>query len=713
MSQVETKFSKIAGLIAQMESYQNKMYGITNSGDCWEWYLSRWKKLSGKLSHISVGYSGVWGIDNKNNVFLLDEKTSTFIVEPSIKLKSISSNSEVLGIGLDNYPYKWNGKSFDLISSDLKSRNITITKSSKIYSLSLESIPFEYENSKWNSMEGKKFKTLLVDEDILCGVALDSSIWHYKDSKWISELNGKEISIEKKELDLTQKESPKVTTITSPENKVERKKESFTIKSSSTQEIQDNSEQPKTLKKKGFSLVIQKEKCLSCSKTVYANEKITADGKIYHQKCFRCKHCNCKLTFSNFSQLDNVPYCKTHLVELFRRQGKYNFSGKESKSQELAGHEEHVVNSEDKNKENEKKKEENEKIEAKRIETERLEKKEQEEKLKAERLEAEKREQERLEKKEAEKREQERIENERLEAEKVETERLEAERIENEKKESDRVEAEKKEIERIENEKKNIEILPKSKPKPSRLSALEEIEEEDEDDDEDLIIEEIDDHQFTDDLKLYEMFHDNINSDHEEEEEEEEEVIVKPKKVKKKKEIEPVDENLIIHVVKSEDVNQEPIGKDGIEKGLAAEIEVSDEDNEYPTLPVEFRDIILSKEDEKRMTKYKKYFERGILDDEEYLEKVEEMYSKYENKDSIENGNDMQIEEDIDEMKQDVIIEDDDEDLVLPTLPQKYENIKLSYEDEEKLKKYQSYFQKEILDDEEYLEKVDEIYSKY
>jgi hypothetical protein len=37
----------------------------------------------------------------------------------------------------------------------------------------------------------------------------------------------------------------------------------------------------------------------------------------------------------------------------------------------------------------------------------------------------------------------------------------------------------------------------------------------------------------------------------------------------------------------------------------------------------------LTSEDEKRMTKYKTYFERGILDEEEYLEKVEEIYSKY------------------------------------------------------------------------------------
>jgi len=37
MSQVETKFSKIASLITQMENYQNKMYGITSGGDIWEW----------------------------------------------------------------------------------------------------------------------------------------------------------------------------------------------------------------------------------------------------------------------------------------------------------------------------------------------------------------------------------------------------------------------------------------------------------------------------------------------------------------------------------------------------------------------------------------------------------------------------------------------------------------------------------------------------
>ena len=273
---------------------------------------------------------------------------------------------------------------------------------------------------------------------------------------------------------------------------------------------------------------------------------------------------------------------------------------------------------------------------------------------------------------------------------------------------------------------KIVEILPSSQKMPtSRMSALEQIEEDEEEDEEDLIVEDIgneddlivediDDHQFTDDLALYEMFQNQINSDHEEEEEEEE-VIVRPKKVKKKKEIPEEDKNLIIHVVKSEEVNQEPIGKDGIEKGLAAEIEDPDENDQFPPVPPEYRNAILSKADEKRMTKYKTYFERGILDEEEYEEKQLEVYSKYEkNEIPILSGEgDLMIGGEDEEVGIGGNDDEDEDELTIPSLPEEYKDIILNSEDDEKLKKYQSYFQKEILDDEEYLEKVNEIYSKY
>jgi cysteine and glycine-rich protein len=35
-----------------------------------------------------------------------------------------------------------------------------------------------------------------------------------------------------------------------------------------------------------------REKCEVCGKTVYVNEKLQADGLVFHKACFRCKQCN-------------------------------------------------------------------------------------------------------------------------------------------------------------------------------------------------------------------------------------------------------------------------------------------------------------------------------------------------------------------------------------------------------------------------------------
>lgn len=80
----------------------------------------------------------------------------------------------------------------------------------------------------------------------------------------------------------------------------------------------------------------QKETCFVCSKTVYVNERVSVDGKIFHQDCFRCKYCKCKLNSSNMSQIKSEFYCKTHVLELFKKAGKYDVGSSTEKQEELA-----------------------------------------------------------------------------------------------------------------------------------------------------------------------------------------------------------------------------------------------------------------------------------------------------------------------------------------------------------------------------------------
>lgn len=38
------------------------------------------------------------------------------------------------------------------------------------------------------------------------------------------------------------------------------------------------------------------QKCKACDKTVHFIEQISADGVSYHKTCFKCSHCNGKLS---------------------------------------------------------------------------------------------------------------------------------------------------------------------------------------------------------------------------------------------------------------------------------------------------------------------------------------------------------------------------------------------------------------------------------
>jgi len=77
--------------------------------------------------------------------------------------------------------------------------------------------------------------------------------------------------------------------------------------------------------KKG-SFIVQAEKCVTCGKRVYAAERISVDGSVFHNssQCFACSVCKNKLKPGNCASMDGVFYCKPHFKQLFALKGNYN-----------------------------------------------------------------------------------------------------------------------------------------------------------------------------------------------------------------------------------------------------------------------------------------------------------------------------------------------------------------------------------------------------
>uniref|UniRef100_A0A8D1FBZ2 LIM zinc-binding domain-containing protein n=1 Tax=Sus scrofa TaxID=9823 RepID=A0A8D1FBZ2_PIG len=67
-----------------------------------------------------------------------------------------------------------------------------------------------------------------------------------------------------------------------------------------------------------------KETCILCQKTVYPMECLVADRQSFHKSCFRCHHCNSKLSLGNYASLHGQIYCKPHFKQLFKSKGNYD-----------------------------------------------------------------------------------------------------------------------------------------------------------------------------------------------------------------------------------------------------------------------------------------------------------------------------------------------------------------------------------------------------
>uniref|UniRef100_A0A3Q3WNR7 LIM zinc-binding domain-containing protein n=1 Tax=Mola mola TaxID=94237 RepID=A0A3Q3WNR7_MOLML len=53
-------------------------------------------------------------------------------------------------------------------------------------------------------------------------------------------------------------------------------------------------------------------------------ERLVANRHVYHGSCFRCSHCNTKLSLANYASLHNNVYCKPHFCQLFKAKGNYD-----------------------------------------------------------------------------------------------------------------------------------------------------------------------------------------------------------------------------------------------------------------------------------------------------------------------------------------------------------------------------------------------------
>ncbi|XP_074835919.1 LIM domain and actin-binding protein 1 isoform X2 [Carettochelys insculpta] len=84
---------------------------------------------------------------------------------------------------------------------------------------------------------------------------------------------------------------------------------------------QTDTSPPKAVKK--FHLPA-KETCVSCQKTVYPMERLLANHQVFHISCFRCSHCNSKLSLGTYASLHGNIYCKPHFNQLFKAKGNYD-----------------------------------------------------------------------------------------------------------------------------------------------------------------------------------------------------------------------------------------------------------------------------------------------------------------------------------------------------------------------------------------------------
>ncbi|KAK3547502.1 hypothetical protein QTP86_021478 [Hemibagrus guttatus] len=145
------------------------------------------------------------------------------------------------------------------------------------------------------------------------------SVLLYQLSGYLTSLS--EVDTEARAYRVKQKENVPPVLLDVPSSPDPDSRQTLTMDNNNSSVDTPVSEQTKTVKK--FSLP-PRESCVMCLKTVYPLERLVANQQIYHNSCFRCTHCNTKLSLANYASLHNTVYCKPHFSQLFKAKGNYD-----------------------------------------------------------------------------------------------------------------------------------------------------------------------------------------------------------------------------------------------------------------------------------------------------------------------------------------------------------------------------------------------------
>jgi len=74
----------------------------------------------------------------------------------------------------------------------------------------------------------------------------------------------------------------------------------------------------------GQGSALEPTKCAVCDKTVYATERQSIEGRLFHKQCFRCRECNKVQSAGNFASMQGEIFCKPCFMHLFKEKGNYD-----------------------------------------------------------------------------------------------------------------------------------------------------------------------------------------------------------------------------------------------------------------------------------------------------------------------------------------------------------------------------------------------------
>jgi len=170
----------------------NDIWGVNHLEHIYHWDGSKWHKVEGAATNISVGIDGtVWCVNKAHEIYRLNRASNTWTIVPGELVQvSVGTSHHIWGVNHLDHVYRWNADNNSWAAVEGALTNVSVGHDGTVYGVNKAGNIYHYNGSGWDAVQGELTQIHVANKDLIVGVNKSGHVYRLKHGKDWEKLEG-------------------------------------------------------------------------------------------------------------------------------------------------------------------------------------------------------------------------------------------------------------------------------------------------------------------------------------------------------------------------------------------------------------------------------------------------------------------------------------------------------------------------------------------